>query len=235
LTTPESPSSPPQELVLTAGAIAAAVGGHLIAGGTGLPVSGFSIDTRTLVPGDLFFAIRGERFDGHAFVAEALRLGACGAVLSDRALLASMAVEGASVLIGSKDTVWALQALAQYVRRMSQASVVAVTGSAGKSTTKEIAAEFLSTRYQVFRNQGNLNNHIGLPLSLLGLRRRPDIAVVEFGMNHAGEISTLVGIAEPEVRVWTTLARPISGSSAPWRRLPMPRPRCWRRPVRTTC
>jgi UDP-N-acetylmuramoyl-tripeptide--D-alanyl-D-alanine ligase len=191
--------------VLTAGAVATAVGGQLVAGQNGVPIAGFSIDTRTLVPGDLFFAIRGDRLDGHAFVADALRLGACGAVVSDRALLASPAVEPASVLIACRDTTWALQALGRYVRRLSQATVVAITGSAGKSTTKEIAAEFLSTRYNVFRNRGNLNNHIGLPLSLLELRCMPDIAVVEFGMNHAGEISTLVGLAEPQVRVWTNV------------------------------
>ena len=82
---------------------------------------------------------------------------------------------------------------------------MAITGSAGKTTTKEVAAEFLSARYHVFRNKGNLNNHIGLPLSLLELRSRPEVAVVELGMNHPGEIRTLVGIAEPEVRVWTNV------------------------------
>ena len=87
----------------------------------------------------------------------------------------------------------------------SGARVVAITGSAGKTTTKEVAAEFLATRYRVFRNKGNLNNHIGLPLSLLELRPRPEIAVVELGMNHPGEIRTLVGIAEPDVRVWTNV------------------------------
>jgi UDP-N-acetylmuramoyl-tripeptide--D-alanyl-D-alanine ligase len=103
------------------------------------------------------------------------------------------------------DTIAALQALGHHVRRASGTAVVAVTGSAGKSTTKEITAEFLSARYEVFRNRGNLNNHIGLPLSLLELRRRPDIGVVELGMNHVGEISTLVRITEPEVRVWTNV------------------------------
>ena len=89
--------------------------------------------------------------------------------------------------------------------RRSGAKVVAITGSAGKTTTKEVTAEFLATRHQVYRNKGNLNNHIGLPLSLLELRSRPEVAVVELGMNHPGEIRTLVGIAEPDVRVWTNV------------------------------
>ena len=83
--------------------------------------------------------------------------------------------------------------------------VVAITGSAGKTTTKEVTAEFLAARYRVVRNRGNFNNHIGLPLSLIELRQRPEIAVVELGMNHAGEISTLVRVAEPDVRVWTNV------------------------------
>jgi UDP-N-acetylmuramoyl-tripeptide--D-alanyl-D-alanine ligase len=110
-----------------------------------------------------------------------------------------------ALLIEVDDTTRALQDLAREVRRRSGAKVVAITGSAGKTTTKEVIAEFLSARFDVFRNKGNLNNHIGLPLSLLELRGRPEIAVVELGMNHAGEIRTLVGIAEPEVRVWTNV------------------------------
>src|SRR5207248_8338823 len=99
----------------------------------------------------------------------------------------------------------ALQALAHTIRRESGTKVVAITGSAGKTTTKEVTSELLATRYRVVRNRGNFNNHIGLPLSLMELRERPEIAVVELGMNHAGEISTLVRVAEPEVRVWTNV------------------------------
>jgi UDP-N-acetylmuramoyl-tripeptide--D-alanyl-D-alanine ligase len=202
---------------MTLGEIAAATGGRVDAGAD-RDAGGFSIDTRSLRPGDLFFAIRGDRFDGHAFVAEALRAGAAGAVVSEDAMssmahgLSSVAqgfspvgaTEGVGLVV-VKDTLVALQQLATYVRRESGTPVVAVTGSAGKSTTKEISAEFLSARYQVFRNRGNLNNHIGLPLSLLELRNKPDVAVVELGMNHFGEISTLVKIAEPQVRVWTNV------------------------------
>jgi UDP-N-acetylmuramoyl-tripeptide--D-alanyl-D-alanine ligase len=167
-------------------------------------IGGFSIDTRTLAPGDFFIAIRGDRFDGNAYVGEAVRRGAVGALVSDTALV-EVAGLADTPLVVVPDTVDALQRLASRVRRDSKAAVVAVTGSAGKSTTKEITAEFLSSRYRVFRNRGNLNNHIGLPLSLLELRTRPDIGVLELGMNHYGEISVLVKIAEPEVRVWTNV------------------------------
>ena len=112
---------------------------------------------------------------------------------------------GGVVVIEVDDTTAALQALAHAVRRESGTKVVAITGSAGKTTTKEVTAEFLGARYRVVRNRGNFNNHIGLPLSLIELRQRPEIAVVELGMNHAGEISTLVRIAEPDVRVWTNV------------------------------
>jgi UDP-N-acetylmuramoyl-tripeptide--D-alanyl-D-alanine ligase len=108
-------------------------------------------------------------------------------------------------IVSVADTTRALQDIARDVRRRAGTKVVAITGSAGKTTTKEVAADFLSTRFRVFRNKGNLNNHIGLPLSLLELRSKPDVAVVELGMNHPGEIRTLVRVAEPEVRVWTNV------------------------------
>src|SRR4051812_47483359 len=146
---------------MTLGTIAAAVHGRVGDAHAGRDVGGFSIDTRTLRSQDVFFAIHGDRFDGHAFVADALRAGAAGVGGSDAALVG---VDPAAPLIVVGDTVVALQQLAAHVRRTSGTPVVAVTGSAGKSTTKEIAAEFLSSRYNVFRNKGNLNNHIGLPL-----------------------------------------------------------------------
>src|SRR5581483_5756500 len=186
--------------LMTVGEIARAAGGAVIGAQRDAMVSGFSIDTRTLQPGDLFLAIRGERFDGHVFVAEAARKGAAAVMVID----ASVVPPGIPA-VAVDDTVTGLQTLAREVRRSSGAKVVAVTGSAGKSTTKEVTAEFLAARYRVFRNKGNLNNHIGLPLSLLELRHKPDVGVVELGMNHYGEISALVKIAEPDVRVWTNV------------------------------
>ena len=190
-----------EPLPLTAGDIVAVTGGRLIAGDAAQAIGPVSIDSRAVAPGHLFVAIRGDRFDGHAFVAEALEKGALGAVVHEPVRAATPATRDV-VLVQVDDTTRALQAIARDVRRRSGAKVVAITGSAGKTTTKEIAAEFLATRYAVFRNKGNLNNHIGLPLSLLELRSRPEVAVVELGMNHPGEIRTLVGIAEPDVRVW---------------------------------
>ena len=185
-----------------------------VTGGTPRPVdpdrefSGVSIDTRTLTPGDLFVAIRGQRFDGADFAGAAIDAGA-GGIVVPRGLGRNLAVESSGrppvAVIEVDDTIVALQRLAQAVRRQSGTKVVAITGSAGKTTTKEVTGEFLAARYRVIRNRGNFNNHIGLPLSLIELRQRPEVAVVELGMNHVGEISTLVRVAEPEVRVWTNV------------------------------
>jgi UDP-N-acetylmuramoyl-tripeptide--D-alanyl-D-alanine ligase len=192
-------------LALTAEGIAAASGGAVVRGDAATPIGRVSIDSRTLAPGDLFVAIRGERFDGHEFVRSALDKGAAGVVIDGARGESIHGGRPDAVVIRVADTTRALQLVARDVRRRSGAKVVAITGSAGKTTTKEITAEFLAAKHRVFRNKGNLNNHIGLPLSLLELRSRPDVAVVELGMNHPGEISTLVGIAEPEVRLWTNV------------------------------
>jgi UDP-N-acetylmuramoyl-tripeptide--D-alanyl-D-alanine ligase len=191
-----------EPLRLTARWVADASGGRIASGEPERLITGFSIDTRTLAPGDLFFALPGERFDGHNFVRTALEKGASGAVVH---AAFAWPPDAPGVAVTVPDTLAALQDLAAAVRRASGTRVVAVTGSAGKTTTKEITAEFLAASYRVFRNKGNLNNHIGLPLSLLELRHAPDVAVVELGMNHPGEIRTLVGIARPDVRVWTNV------------------------------
>jgi UDP-N-acetylmuramoyl-tripeptide--D-alanyl-D-alanine ligase len=183
---------------LTAGMVAQATGGRLTGGVADLVLPSVSTDSRSIGSGALFIALRGDRFDGHDFIATALDRGA-------RALLVSTSPadtrDAAVILV--PDTLDALQALGRHVRRASGARVVAITGSAGKTTTKEATAAILAARYpDVYRNEGNLNNHIGLPLSLLDLRRGPAVAVVELGMNHPGEIRRLVEIAEPDVRVW---------------------------------
>jgi len=192
-------------LPLSASDVANATRGRVVRGEPATAVGRVSIDSRSLEPGDFFVAIAGETFDGHRFVSDATRRGAIGAMVHQAPVSPEAGTATPALVIQVDDTTRALQDLARDVRRRSGAIVVAITGSAGKTTTKEVVAEFLSARFPVFRNKGNLNNHIGLPLSLLQLRSRPQIAVVELGMNHPGEIRTLVGIAEPEVRVWTNV------------------------------
>jgi UDP-N-acetylmuramoyl-tripeptide--D-alanyl-D-alanine ligase len=186
--------------VLTAGLVAGTSGGRLVSGSVEQAFGTVSIDSRTLAPGALFIALRGERFDGHRFVDAAVAAGAAGVMVE-----APVDVAPPVAVVQVPDTLAALHAMARETRRRSGTRVVAITGSTGKTSTKEMTAELLAARGSVFRNAGNLNNHIGLPLSLLELRRAPAAAVVELGMNHAGEIRTLVGIAAPDVRVWTNV------------------------------
>jgi len=175
--------------------------GRLVTGDDDRYVTGFSIDSRTLASGDLFFAIVAKR-DGHDFAAAASKRRAAGLVVSRPVALGD---DNDAFVIEVADTTRALQDLAKHVRRESRARVVAITGSAGKTTTKDAIAELIGSRFKVVKNAGNLNNHLGLPLSLLELRHGADVAVMELGMNHAGEIRTLVDVATPEVRVWTNV------------------------------
>ena len=194
-------------VVLRAADVVSAVGGRLLAGRSDAQVGRVSIDSRRMTQDDLFVAIRGDRFDGHDFVADALGEGATGVIVSNASAVGvARGSSGVPFVIVVPDTTRALQLLGQFVRRASGTRVVAITGSVGKTTTKELTAAVLAIQHDVFRTVGNLNNHIGLPLSLIELRRRPEVAVVELGMNHAGEIRTLVDIAEPEHRVWTNVA-----------------------------
>ncbi len=188
---------------LTMGEVAAYLGAT--SGVADRPVEGYSIDSRSLVPGQLFFAIRGPRFDGHQFAGQALERGAAGAVVEE-AFFASAPQEWRPALLPVADTRCALQTLAHQVRRRWGKRLVAVTGSAGKSTTKEMIAALLSRRYRVLRSPGNLNNDFGVPLALLGLEPEHEVAVVELAMSAPGEIARLARLAEPEVGVVTNVA-----------------------------
>jgi UDP-N-acetylmuramoyl-tripeptide--D-alanyl-D-alanine ligase len=163
---------------------------------------GYSIDSRTLTAGDLFIAIAGERFDGHEYVQTALEKGAVGAIVAGEKKVAGDPLR----LLQVEDTVKALQLLGAAARRLWGKPLLAVTGSAGKTTTKEILAHILATRFRVMKSSGNLNNHIGLPLQLLKLEAEHDLAVVEMGMNHAGEIRALGALAHHDLAVVTTVA-----------------------------
>jgi UDP-N-acetylmuramoyl-tripeptide--D-alanyl-D-alanine ligase len=162
-------------------------------------VTGYSIDSRSIGAGELFFAIKGDRFDGHDFVAAAIERGAAGAIIRHDFV-------GSGNLLRVEDPLVALQTLAREVRRMWGRTVIGVTGSAGKTTTKEAIAHVLATKYKVLKSEGNLNNHFGLPLQLLHIQPDTEIYVSEMGMNHAGEIAALAKIAEPNVGVVTMVA-----------------------------
>jgi UDP-N-acetylmuramoyl-tripeptide--D-alanyl-D-alanine ligase len=163
----------------------------------------YSIDSRTVGAGELFFAVKGERLDGHDFVSAALERGAAAAVVRKDQLNRYSAK---SRLLVVDDTLAALQTLATAVKKVWGKPLVGVTGSAGKTTTKEAIAHVLASRWRVLKSEGNFNNHFGLPLMLLKLEPEHDVAVIEMGMSHAGEIRALAKIAKPEIGVVTNVA-----------------------------
>jgi UDP-N-acetylmuramoyl-tripeptide--D-alanyl-D-alanine ligase len=169
---------------------------------------GYSIDSRTINAGELFFAVQGEKLDGHEYVQAALANGAVAAVVSNRWVVPSDVDERYLMQVANGDdcVLRALQQLAHKVRRAWNGRVIGVTGSAGKTTTKEAVAQVLSTRFKVLKSAGNLNNEFGLPLQLLKLEPEHEVAVMEMGMNHAGEIAALGKIAEPDWAVVTNVA-----------------------------
>jgi UDP-N-acetylmuramoyl-tripeptide--D-alanyl-D-alanine ligase len=167
-----------------------------------LVATGYSIDSRTLNSGDLFFALTGDRFDGHDYVKAALEKGAVAAVVQRGRVLN---IDHHRLLV-VEDTLKALQSLGAAARRLWGKPLLAVTGSAGKTTTKEVLAHLLSTHFRVMKTSGNFNNHIGLPLQLLKLEPEHDLAVMEMGMNHAGEIRALGQIAHHDIAIVTAVA-----------------------------
>jgi len=165
--------------------------------------TGYSVDSRTIRRDELFFAVKGERLDGHDFVEQALERGAIAAVVG-KDHLARYPVK--TRLLAVDDTLIALQTLAGAVRRLWAKPLVGVTGSTGKTTTKDAIAHVLQSRWRVLKSEGNLNNHFGLPLMLLKLEAEHDIAVIEMGMSHGGEIAALAAIARPDIGVVTNVA-----------------------------
>ena len=175
--------------------VAAAIGASGLA--QPVKVAGWSVDSRTQFPGDLFFALRGPNHDGHVFVRSALSHGAAAVVVDHETGTPGELVVG--------DTLTALQRLAAWARTRWDGKVVGVTGSAGKTTTKDAITHLLAEELRVGKTVGNLNNHVGLPLSILRLPDEADVAVLEMGMNHAGEIRELARLARPDVGVVTNV------------------------------
>ncbi|MBN2200201.1 MAG: UDP-N-acetylmuramoyl-tripeptide--D-alanyl-D-alanine ligase [Candidatus Aminicenantes bacterium] len=180
--------------------IARRMGGAVLQGDSGRLYRSFNLDSRLTSPGDLFFAVPAAR-DGHDFVDDARRRGAGGAVVSREVSVA----DASFGLVRVRDTVEALQRLAAETLRVRRVGVVGITGSAGKTTTKEFAAELLGARFRVLKSTGNYNNHLGLALSLLNLEARHDLAVLEMAMSGPGEILLLTRVAPPDVAVITNV------------------------------
>ncbi len=185
--------------------ICAATGGILISGNPDIGFSGVSTDTRTIKPGNLFIALKGDRFDGHDYIGNAAGSGAAGVLVSraDDGMFSAISGSGAVIRVG--DTTKALGDLAAWHRRRYRLRVAAVTGSVGKTTTKDFIASILASRYRVLKSEGNFNNEIGLPLTVLNIDDTHDALVVEMGMSGAGEIQRLSEIAKPDVAVITNI------------------------------
>jgi UDP-N-acetylmuramoyl-tripeptide--D-alanyl-D-alanine ligase len=183
-----------------------AITGEQVGGNPETVFAGLSTDSRAISGGELFWALKGEKYDGHDFATEALRRGASG-VLAHREFALALAQATASVVIGVKDSLKSLGDLAKWWRQQHAVQVAAITGSAGKTTTKEMAACILETRARTLKNTGNFNNLIGLPLTLLQLEESHGLAVLEMGMNRPGEIARLTDIADPNLGLITKIGK----------------------------
>src|SRR5260221_6155630 len=168
-------------------------------------VAGVSIDSRAIRPGELFIAIHGPRHEGHTFVADALESGAMAAVVAQEKL-AQIPEPARARCIVVADTFHALKQLARKVREAWGGKIAGITGSVGKTTTKEILAALLGTRFRILKSEGNFNNEYGLPLTLFKLHETHQAAVLEMGMSRRGELSRLAEIAKPDVGVVTRVA-----------------------------
>jgi UDP-N-acetylmuramoyl-tripeptide--D-alanyl-D-alanine ligase len=185
--------------------IAASTNGALKGGQGSIVATGVSTDSRKIAPGDLFFALKGPNFDGHAFVKDVLAKGASGVVVDNEGCLKGLPSPAAAVVVD--DTLKALGALASHVRGLHRIPFVAVTGSAGKTTTKEMAAAILSRSRSVLKTEGNKNNLIGLPLTIFRLEAAHEAAVVELGISEDWEMERLVAMCAPDISLITNIGR----------------------------
>lgn len=193
---------------LTCSDILKATGGNLLRGDTEASFLGLSTDSRTLKRGEIFLALRGEYFDGHAFVREALDKGAAGAIVQTGHLGSAVAESFESKpLIAVPETLRALGDMARFWRDKFSLPIIGVTGSNGKTSTKEMIAYLLEEKFRVLKSPGNFNNLVGLPLTLLDLEPSHEIAVVEMGTNVPGEIKRLTEIARPTVGIITNIGQ----------------------------
>ena len=191
---------------LTLETISTVTGGTLSDASTIEP-TGYSIDSRTIKPGDLFFAITGPNHDGHRFASEAVSRGACGLVISDREPIDAMTWPGSRLPeIVVPDTLKALQDLAAHVRHLQSTQVIGITGSGGKTTTKEMTREVLRAKFSVHASRGNYNNLYGCPLSILELEPQHQVSVLELGMSYHGELKRLAEIADPDIGILTNVS-----------------------------
>ena len=160
-------------------------------------------DSRDVPEGSMFFALKGETFDGNAYAKAALELGAALAIIDEK----EYAEEGNDKLILVEDVLTTLQQLARYHREALGTTIIGITGTNGKTTTKELIATVLKKKYKVLYTQGNFNNHIGVPKTLLQLTKEHEMAVIEMGANHPGEIKTLVNIVRPNYGIITNVGK----------------------------
>jgi UDP-N-acetylmuramoyl-tripeptide--D-alanyl-D-alanine ligase len=183
-----------------------ATGGRLVIGNETVGLKGISTDSRALESGELFVAISGENFDGHQFVKEVLKKGAGGVLVAETYVASGLPdMEEGPCVIAVPETLKALGDMAAFHRLRSDVSVVAITGTNGKTTTKEMTATLLGQTFSVLKTAGNFNNLVGLPLTLLGLEDDHEWAVLELAMNHPGEIARLSAICRPDVGVITNI------------------------------
>ena len=178
--------------------------GKLLTKNSESKIENFERNTNNIQIGDMYLAIKGENADGNDFVEVALQNGAMGAIVDKTPKQEIIDKYSEKCIIQVEDTIKAIQQLANYKREKSNIPVVAITGSVGKTSTKDLVASVLSQHFKVLKTEGNYNNHIGLPLTLLNLKDH-EIAVVEMGMNHFGEIRTLTNIAKPNVAIFTNI------------------------------